>query len=55
MFIAGGVEKIGDIKLKSQINETLLAIADAISLNFTSANVFEYASKQKSPKIHVEV
>ena len=51
----GLVEKIGDIKLNRQVTTTLLAIADAISLNFTSANACIYAEKQKSPKVHTEV
>ena len=55
IHIPGLVEKIGDIKLNRQVTSTLLAIADAISLNFTSANACIYAEKQKSPKVHTEV
>ncbi|KAL5253039.1 hypothetical protein ACHWQZ_G015707 [Mnemiopsis leidyi] len=53
--LEGLVEKIGDIKLNRQVTATLLAIADAISLNFTSANACIYAEKQKSPKVHTEM
>ncbi|XP_063678365.1 cytoskeleton-associated protein 5-like isoform X4 [Bolinopsis microptera] len=53
--LEGLVEKIGDIKMNRQVTATLLAIADVISLNFTSANACGYAEKAKSPKVHTEM
>ena len=41
--------------MNRQVTATLLAIADVISLNFTSANACGYAEKAKSPKVHTEV
>lgn len=48
------VEKFGDAKNSATAAELLLAIADAINLEFVLLKVLNYSLEQKSPKVQIE-
>lgn len=52
--IAGLTSKIGDIKLKTQVKETLKIFAENISLNYISLKVAKAAEEAKNPKLQTE-
>lgn len=48
------VDKFSDLKLKGQCSETLLMIAERMTLNYTSLQVMKSAFDHKSPKVQSE-
>lgn len=54
MIINEVVEKLGDAKNSATASETLLAIADAISLEYVILKMLSYSFEQKSPKVQIE-
>jgi len=52
--IAGLISKIADIKLKTQVKETLKVFAENISLNYISLKVAKSADEAKNPKLIAE-
>ncbi|EDO43210.1 predicted protein [Nematostella vectensis] len=49
--IPGLVEKIGDIKLKDAVKETLMIISEKLNLGYVSLKVSQIAGGQKNPKV----
>lgn len=54
MVINEVVEKLGDAKNSATASECLLAIADAISLEYVILKMLGYSFEQKSPKVQIE-
>lgn len=54
MIMNDVVEKLGDAKNSATAAESLLAIADAISLEYVVVKMLGYAFEQKSPKVQIE-
>lgn len=54
MIINDVVEKLGDAKNSAIAAEALLAIADAINLEYVILKVLTYSLEQKSPKVQIE-
>eukprot|EP00795_Rhopilema_esculentum_P011233 gene11233-21420_t len=52
--ITGLIEKIGDMKLKDAVKETLKIFAENISLNYVSLKVAKVSSQVKNPKTQAE-
>ena len=48
------VDKFADIKVKGQCSDTLMAIAERLTLNYTSLQVLKLAFEHKSPKVQSE-
>jgi len=49
--IVGLVEKIADIKLKTQSQEILLLICEHVGLHFVFSLVYSLAKKHRNPKV----
>lgn len=54
LIINDVVEKLGDAKNSAIAAESLLAIADAINLEYVIMKMLTYALEQKSPKVQIE-
>lgn len=54
MIINDVVEKLGDAKNSTTASECLLAIADAINLEYVIVKMLSYSLEQKSPKVQIE-
>lgn len=54
MIINEVVEKLGDAKNSGVASESLLAIADAINLEYVIVKMLSYSFEQKSPKVQIE-
>lgn len=54
MVINEIVEKLGDAKNSAIAAESLLAIADAINLEYVIIKMLSYSLEQKSPKVQIE-
>ncbi len=54
MIINEVVEKLGDAKNSAIAAESLLAIADAINLEYVIVKMLGYSLEQKSPKVQIE-
>lgn len=48
------VDKFADIKVKGQCSDTLMMIAERLTLNYTSLQVMKLAFEHKSPKVQSE-
>lgn len=48
------VEKLSDVKIKQQSVDTLMLMAEKLSLNFVSVQALKCAFEQKNPKVHSE-
>lgn len=54
MIMNDVVEKLGDAKNSAIAAESLLAIAEAINLEYVIVKMLSFALEQKSPKVQIE-
>ena len=52
--ITGLIEKIADIKLRTQSQETLLSVCEKMGLHFVFSLIYSLAKKHRNPKVRRE-